>query len=531
MIGSKNYTSRVALHHVLVRLRTVALLAILIGASLVHALSAAAATCEGLSSILLPNGTVTLAETVAAGHFHPPEGGGRGETNSFQDLASFCRVSITSKPSPDSDIRIEVWLPLADWNGSFRATGNGNWGGSLNFAEMATNLRDDFATASTDTGHDGTSVNFALGHPEKLKDFGYRAFHEMTADAKALVKEFYGDGPKVSYVSECGGGSREALSEIQRYPADYDAAGVYGFDGYKTLMHFGQLWVYQATHQEDASYIPPEKYPMIHQAVLDQCDAQVDGIKDGLIENPPSCRFDPDVLQCKGADGPSCLTAAQVQAVRLIYTPVTNPRTKEQLYSALYPGSELGWRAMAGPQPFPNAIEFMKWVILADPNWDYKTRPPNFDSDVALASQPEKSVINADNPNIEEFLGRGGKLLMVEGWADAAIAPGGAVRYYNEVVSKLRDNKLARNSVRLFMVPGMGHCPGKNGAENYDVDTFKILTEWKQSGNAPDQLIATRYQGGTEVGKRLVCSYPRVAVYKGSGRAEDPANFTCKMPK
>ena len=507
MIGSKNYPSQLTFHDVFVKLRTGALLAILIATSLARALSAVAATCESLSSVSLPNAKVTSTQSVTTGQFTPPASS--GPVNAFKDLPAFCRVAITSKPSDDSDIRIEVWLPSSDWNGNFRASGNGNWGGSLNFAEMATNIREGFATSSTDTGHVGTSVSFALGHPEKLKDVGYRAFHEMTVDAKALVTAFYGASPKLSYVRECGGGSRETLSEIQRYPADYDAAGIYGFDGYKTRMHFGQLWVYQATHQEEASYIPPEKYPMIYQAVLDRCDAQVDKIRDGIIENPPSCRFDPESLRCKGEDGPNCLTAAQVQAVRMIYTPVTNPRTKEQFYSALYPGSELGCRPMAGPQPFPNAIEFMKWFVLADPNWDYKTRPPNFDSDVALASQPEKSVINADNPNIKEFLERRGKLLLVEGCADAAIAPGGAVNYYNEVVGKLGGSKLARASVRLFMVPGMGHCPGTNGAENYDVGTFKILTNWKQSGKAPGELIATRYQGGKEVGRRLVCSYPR----------------------
>lgn len=529
MIGTDNSKMRRTSRKLPRGLTRPVLFGILLGVVVVPRLTAAA-SCESLASIALPNATVTLAQLIAAGQFMPPSGVGRGAAKSFNNLAAFCRIQVTSKPSNDSDIRIEVWLPTAEWNGNFQAAGNGNWGGAINFGEMAAIVRSGFATASTDTGHEGTSVSFALGHPEKLKDFGFRAFHEMTVDAKTLVEAFYGRAPKLSYVSECGGGSRESLSEVQRYPADYDAAGVYGFDGYKTLMHFGQLWVYRATHQEADSYIPQEKYPLIHQAVLDKCDAQVDGVKDGAIENPPSCEFDPGVLLCKGADGPSCLTAAQVQAVRTIYTPVTNPRTKKEIYSPLFPGSELGWRQMAGPQPFPNALEFMKWVVFADPNWEYNKRPPDFDSDVALASEPEKTVINSDNPNIKPFLARGGKLLLVSGWADAGIAPGGAVRYYNEVRAKL-GNKAVRESVRLFMVPGMGHCPGINGAENYDIDTFKILQEWKQGGRAPEQLTATHYQNGTPVGKRLVCAYPQVAVYRGSGPANDSANFACKMPK
>jgi feruloyl esterase len=496
----------------------------------VHALPLQAASCESLSMAALPNATITSAQMVAAGQFVPPSGDAKG-AEAFRNLAAFCRIAITSKPSSDSDIRIEVWLPATDWNRNFRAAGNGNWGGAINYLEIGSILRAGFATASTDTGHEGTSVNFALGHPEKLKDFGYRAFHEMTADAKTLAATFYGSAPNLSYVAECGGGSREALSEIQRFPEDYDAAGVWGFDGYKTLMHFGQLWVYAATHQEPGRIIPPEKYPAIHQAVLDQCDARVDGIKDGVIEDPARCHFDPKELLCKGTDGPACLTAAQVDAVRAIYSPVTNPRTKKAVYSGLYPGSELGWGQLGGAQPFPNAVEFLRWVVFADPSWDYKNRPPNFDSDLALANQPEKTVINADNPDIKKFIARGGKLLIVEGWADAAIAPGGAVRYYTEALAKSGGTKGARDSMRLFMVPGMGHCPGVNGAENYDVDAFKVLQDWKQSGKAPEELIATHYQAGKEVGKRLVCAYPKVTVYRGEGAAEDPANFSCKMPK
>jgi tannase/feruloyl esterase len=497
---------------------------------LVPALPIQAASCESLSLVALPNATITSAQTVAPGQFVPPGGDARA-TEAFKNVPSFCRIAATSRPSADSDIRIEVWLPAMDWNGNFRVAGNGNWGGAINYVEMASILRGGFATASTDTGHEGTSVNFALGHPEKLKDFGYRAFHEMTTGAKTLATAFYGPAPKLSYIAECGGGSREALSEIQRFPEDYDAAGVWGFDGYKTLMHFGQLWVYAATHQDPGRFIPPEKYSAIHQAVLDQCDAKVDGINDGVIEDPPRCHFDPKALLCKGPDGPTCLTPAQVDAVRAIYSPVTNPRTKKAVYSSLYPGSELGWSQLGGAQPFPNAVEFLRWVVFADRSWEYKNRPPNFDSDLALASQPEKTVINADNPDIKKFIARGGKLLIVEGWADAAIAPGGAVRYYTEALAKSGNSKAVRDSMRLFMVPGMGHCPGVNGAENYDVDGFKILQDWKQSGKAPDRLIATHYKSGKEVGQRLVCAYPRVAVYRGSGAAEDPANFSCKMPK
>ena len=490
-----------------------------------YALPAMAAPCETLRSIALPDATITVAETVAAGQFTPP-----AETAAragFQNLPAFCRVAAKLKPSTDSDINIEVWLPATGWNGNFQPAGNGNWGGSINFAEMANILRSGFATAGTDTGHTGNAANFAYGHPEKLVDFGYRAFHEMTVAAKGLVSAYYGSAPKLSLINQCGGGSREALASVQRFPADYDAAGVIGFDGHKTTLHFGQIWLYQATHQEPASSIPPEKYPMIHQALLNRCDALADGVKDGIIDNPEACPWDPEEIQCKEGDGPNCLTPAQVEAVRTIYMPVTNPRTKAKVNSQVFKGSELGWAASAGPNPFPNAIEFFKWVVFADPNWDYKARPVNFDSDVAIAQGPALSPLSAVNPDITRFLDRGGKMLIVGGWADAAIAPGASVDYYKAVVAKIGADKV-RESVRLFMVPGMGHCLGTMGADAFDFDSLKVLEEWRAGGKAPEQIVATHYQNGKEVGKRLVCAYPQIATYKGMGNPNDATNFTCK---
>jgi feruloyl esterase len=493
-----------------------------------YVLPAMAAPCETLASTALPNATISVAETVAAGQFTPPAAtAGRG---GFQTLPAFCRVVAKLKPSSDSDINIEVWLPATGWNGNFQPAGNGNWGGSINFAEMANILRSGFATASTDTGHAGSVASFAYGHPEKLVDFGYRAFHEMTVAAKALVSAYYGSGPKLSLINQCGGGSREALASIQRFPADYDAAGVIGFDGHKTTLHFGQIWLYQATHKEPASYIPPEKYPMIHQAILNRCDGLADGVKDGIVDNPEACPWNPEEIQCKEGDGSNCLTAAQVEAVRTIYTPVTNPKTKARVNSQVFKGSELGWGSAAGPDPFPNAVEFFKWVVFADPNWDYKTRPVNFDTDVAIAQGPALSALSAVNPDITGFLDRGGKILIVGGWADAAIAPGASIDYYKAVVAKMGADKV-RDSVRLFMVPGMGHCLGTTGTDAFNFDSLKLLQDWREGGKAPEQIVATHYQNGKEAGTRLVCAYPQIAVYTGAGRPNDAANFVCKLPR
>jgi feruloyl esterase len=491
-----------------------------------------AAPCDSLKSLSLPNTTITLAQTVAAGQFTPSGGGGGRGAAAFREVPEFCRVAATLKPTSDSDIKMEIWMPTAGWNGNFQAAGNGGLAGSIGFAAMGGFVRNGFAAAGTDTGHEGMTGEFIIGHPEKLKDYAYRAFHEMTATSKAVIAAYYGNGPKLSVLNNSGGGGRQALSEAERYPADYDVIAVPGtIDVYATKLHFGQTWVYEATHKTQASHIPPEKYPAIHRAALDKCDALVDGVKDGLIDNPASCAFDPKVIECKGTDSPTCLTPAQVEAARMIYTPVTHSRTKERLYSPLFPGSELGWAGMAGPELFPNAEEYFQWVVFQDPNWDYKKRPVNYDSDWALANKPEMvAIMNADNPDMSAFAKRGGKLLVVGGWADTGTAPGGSVDYYKSVVKKMGE-KRTRDFFRLFMVPGMGHQMGTNGVETFNFDSLTVVMEWRETGKAPDQLVATRYQNGKEVGKRLICAYPQVAVYKGSGAQDDPANFTCKVPK
>jgi feruloyl esterase len=495
------------------------------------ALLLAAAPCETLKSVSLPNTTVTMAQTVIAGQFTQGGGGGRG-SGAFKDVPEFCRVAATLKPTGDSDIKIEVWLPASGWNGNLQAAGNGGMAGSIGFAAMGGFVRNGFAAAGTDTGHVGMTGEFIAGHPEKLKDYAYRAFHEMTVAAKAIVKAYYGSAPKLSVLNNSGGGGRQALMEAQRYPDDYDAIAVPGtIDVYATKLHFGQAWVYAATHKTEASYIPPEKYRAIHQAALEKCDALVDRVKDDIIDNPSSCTFDPKVIECKGADGPACLTPAQVEAARMIYTPPTNPRTKEKLYSPLFVGSELGWEGMAGPELFPNADEYFRWVVYGDPNWDNKKRPVNYDSDYALANKAEiVAIMNADNPDMSAFAKRGGKLLVVGGWADTGTPPGGSVDYYNSVVKKMSE-KQTRDFFRLFMVPGMNHQMGTNGSENFNFDSLKAVMDWQATGKAPDSIVATHYKNGKEAGKRLICPYPLVAVYKGSGAQDNPMNFGCKTAK
>jgi tannase/feruloyl esterase len=513
------------------RIMTHARLAIASGLVWLAASGAAeSATCESLSSLTLPNTTITMAQTVAAGSFVAPgRGGAPGQA--LTDLPAFCRVQATLRPTADSNIKMEAWLPTgAAWNGKFRGTGNGGLGGGagVNTNALANGVRRGYATAGNNTGHEGDS-SYALSHPEQIKDFGYRSAHEMTVTSKALIKAFYGVGPRLSYMAEGGGGTIAALSSAQRYPDDYDTIAVTGMSSYLTRHTFGQMWIWQATHKDAASFIPPAKYPVLHQAALNACDA-LDGIKDGVIGDVAHCKFDPSVTLCKGGGQPpaDCLTAPQVEAAKKIYAGPKNPRTGEEIYSPLYPGSELGWGQLAGGDvPLGIPVEFFKYYVLRDPNWDYKTRPINFDGDVELSNRPEIQPVNAVDPDLSKFFARGGKLLLVDGWADTAVPPKVAINYYTAVVARL-GARAVNESMRFFMVPGMGHGPGTGGAENVNFDALSLIEQWKEKGETPNELVVAHFKDGLETGKRLVCQYPHVAVYKGSGSPEDAKSYNCR---
>jgi feruloyl esterase len=483
-------------------------------------LAAAAASCESLSSLKLDNTTITKAETVAAGSLPAPPARGKGKAgaNPFADLPAFCRVAATIKPTSDSDIKMEIWMPASGWNGNLESNGNGAWTGSISDTTLATGLKRGFAAAQTDTGHEGGSASFALGHPEKLTDFGYRAVHELTVKSKAIVAAYYGTAPKLAYWNGCSAGGRQGIMEALRYPEDYDAivAGAPGINWSGRSMQ--ALWIGQASHKSEASGVPASKFPMIHEAALAACDAK-DGVKDGVIEDPTKCGFDPKTLLCKEGDAANCLTAEQVETVKTIYTPVTNPRTKAELFPPHMPGSEMGWGTMAGPNPFGPGVDLFRYVVFQDPNWDYKTF--NFDSDAARSRDASASM-DVFEPNLDKFFARGGKLIQYHGWADPQISPGSSTEYYTKVAARGK----SKDSYRLFMVPGMAHCQGGDGTDQFDM--LSVLEKWVETKKAPDQVIASRTRNGAVDRTRPLCAYPKVAVYNGSGSTDDAANFTCK---
>lgn len=513
--------------------RTVSAVILMIaGALACSALNAApmnSASCESLAKLALPDTTIDMAEIVPAGGLRLPAPRGGGEEGSadvprYSDLPAFCRVAATIRPTSDSNIKMEAWLPASGWNGKFLAVGNGCWAGSISYSAMAAALVKGFATASTDTGHTGGSGSFALGHPEKLADYAGRGIHEMTVKAKAIADAFYGTGPKFSYFQGCSTGGRQGYTEAQRYPTDYDGIVVGSAANPRSTLALWQTWVGVISMKDPANNIPVSKLPMIHAAVLNACDAK-DGLKDGLIDDPRKCNFDPKVLLCRNGDGPSCLTEAQVQTATRLLTPIRDSRSGVEYSASLLPGSEILWAPdVTGNTPRSSATDHFKYVVFKDPNWDWRTLNP--DTDAPKAAETE-SHINATDPHIQPFLSHG-KLLVSQGWADQNIPPEFAINYWDSVVKTLGGAGKIYGSYRLFMAPGMGVCGGGDGPNTFDM--LGTMQEWVENKKAPDQVIASHSTKGMVDRTRPLCPYPEVAKYRGSGSIDEAANFTCQMP-
>jgi len=484
-----------------------------------------ASSCESLSSLALPNTSITLAQVVPAGAFSLPGTGPAGPQ--FSQLPAFCRVAATLTPSADSDIKIEVWLPAADWNGRFQAVGNGGWAGTISYGALASALQEGYATASTDTGHAGANASFAIGHPEKVIDFAYRAVHEMAVKSKAIIATLYGRAPRFSYWTGCSTGGRQALMEAQRYPEDFDGIIAGAPANNQTQLCAWRIAVEARILQSPASVVPPAKLVLLNRAVLAACDA-IDGVTDGLLTDPHQCQFDPSTLLCRGADRDDCLTAQQIEAVKMGYAPARR-KTGELIYPGLVPGGETGWAMLTGAKPEPGSIDvgMFKFVAHEDPAWDWRTF--DLDRDTSLIDK-KAGFIDAVNPDLSAFRARGGKLLIYHGWNDGgsggAISPQNTVNYYSSVLARMGSQQ--QDWLRLFMVPGMEHCGGGPGPDQ--VNWMAALERWRESAIAPDRLIASRVSNNRVNMTRPICSYPAVAHYNGVGSTNDAANFVCKVP-
>jgi tannase/feruloyl esterase len=505
--------------------------------------------CAKLHNKALSDGKILSAARVAPGEFAPPAGTRRSpEEETFaKKLPAFCRVVAVATPSADSSISIEVWMPESGWNGRFRGQGNGGFAGEIGYGLLEFSVLSGYASAATDTGHSGraTDASWALGHPEKVADFGYRGIHEMTRVAKAVLAAYYGKQPEHSFFASCSNGGRQALMEAQRYPEDYDGILAGAPANSWTHLLTNALGNAQALAAESGSYIPPGKLPAIAHAVNAACDAE-DGVLDGVLNDPRQCHFEPASLQCKDSETSECLTAPQVITLKKLYAGAHGAHG-ELIFPGYLPGAEDGqgawlpWitgTAMGRSLMFAFGGGFFTNMVYENADWDFKS----VTLDQALKTADEKTArnLNAVDPDLSKFSGRGGKLIVYHGWNDPAISALNSINYYESVVKKMGQPK-AEAFARLYMVPGMLHCgdgPGANsfgegpgGPPDPQRNITLALEQWVEKGAAPGALTATKYVNDEEHEgvkmTRPLCPYPQVAKYKGVGDSNDRKNFVC----
>lgn len=488
---------------------------------------ASAEACAALAGLQFGPAEITAAEFIAEEWTSPEVVWGAATV-----ALPFCRVSGLVEPA----INFEVWLPPAEgdnaWNGKLNGVGNGGLAGELNYPAMAAALERGYAAVSTDTGHTGFlgDGSWALDRPDLLVDFGYRAVHEMTRAAKAVSEAFYGETPAYSYFTGCSGGGQQAMSEAQRYPADYDGIVAGAPAMFPTHMWPGELYVAWVTHRSEENMIPEEKLTLINDAVLAACDAD-DGVEDGVLGDPRQCTFDPASLLCEGEDAADCLTADQVDSLQLIYQGLQDPTTGEQFWPPYEMGSELQWPGHIF-EPFSIPPSYFQYMVLEDPEWDWTafdfTDPANFElmRDAHYRLGP---ILNATETDLTAFKELGGKLILWHGWNDQNIAPRNSINYYEDVTEAMGGEENTMDFLRLFMIPGMEHCVGGPGTDTFDA--LGALEQWVENGEAPEMIEAAHLTDGEVTVTRPLCPYPQVAVYSGEGETNDAASFTCELPE
>jgi feruloyl esterase len=500
--------------------------------------------CADLAKLTFEgNTTITVAELVANGSFTTPAG------QMLSGLPEFCRTVGVSKPSADSNINFEVWLPTKTWNGKFMSVGEGGFAGAILFTRLGLdgfldeNIKRGYVTASTDTGHLASDELWAIGHPERVVDFGYRAKHLVTVAAKGLITELYGKAPDYSYHNSCSTGGRQGLVEMQRYPDDYDGVVVGAPIAFQSNIYTYRAWMARLLSVPGAS-LSAGKLSAIQAAAVAACD-KLDGAADGLIEDPRKCTFDLTALLCTADDNDKCLTAVQVDTVKKLYAPLLDPSTRSQVYPGYSRGGEAGWTAFTTFH-LPMALSFFRGIVFEDKTWTFDKF--DLERDLVTATARGGSIMNANGIDYSAAKSRGVKVIMYHGWADPLVQPEFTVQLYDKIAEANGGIDKTKDFFRLFMVPGMAHCsfgpgPSSFGGIGQQVppirdathDLQTTLEEWVEKGKAPDEMIATKYADNapttkTVVSSHLLCTYPQVAKYKGNGDTRDAANFTCSAP-
>jgi feruloyl esterase len=472
-------------------------------------------SCESLAMVALPNTTI---ESAAPDPVNP----------------AVCRVSaITTHPPAGDKVRIWIAIPTANWNGRFLGTGGGGFAGG-NVLGVNQPVAQGYAAGATDTGHEGGSGSFALDASGRLnwqsiRNNAHLGIHEMTVTGKALTQALYGVPPRYAYFNGCSTGGRQGLMEVQRYPQDYDgvvsAAPAINWTRFIPQELWGAVVMNAAGNP-----IPGCKLAAATAAAVAACDG-IDGVKDGVIEDPKRCTYDPRPLVGTSAGECGSFTAADVNLIRRLWE---GPRREDGsfLWYGLPRGADLAqlWGSRGDPlrpQAFGISLDWFRYFLTQNPKLDWSTITPAayerlFDQSVEQYSD----VIGTDNPDLTAFRDRGGKAIVWHGWADQLISAEGTIDYYTRVQQKMGGPKKTAEFIRLFMAPGVGHCGG--GAGPAPFGQLQALHAWVEDGKAPETLTASRLdQSGAVTRSRPLCAYPLVAKYKGSGSTDEAANFEC----
>jgi feruloyl esterase len=533
---------------------------------------AMATPCTNLQSLQLQHTTINSATDNTSGVFVPPG------SAPITGLPAFCRVTATLTPSSDSTIKIEVWLPETKWNGRFLGTGGGGFQGVINYTELSSGLTAGFAATNSDLGTGSSGCNplycgsdgnmgnplaiafgdpaapstGLFGHPERIKDFGYRAIHLMTVQGKEIANAFYGHNAHKAYFAGCSTGGQNALMEAQRFPDDYDGilAGAPAFN--RTHLHMAGLSLWQDTHASPGRFIQPGQMTVINQAVLKQCVGQDGGAKtDTFLTDPRDCHFDPKALLCTGGTlPPACLTADQVTTMQKYYAGTIDPVNGQVINPGAPRGNEtddVTALGLALQERLPEAAFDGLFYWVFGPSFGYPASAvnfANFDFHHAVDTVDDQlaAVLNANSTDLDGFRGHGGKLIMYHGWADPLIPSQSSINYFNALVGNDSHGfqqasfggngnpalQRTQSYARLYMVPGMYHCSGGPGPNTFDALT--PLVTWAETGVAPESLVATKFVNDTPPAVQMtrpLCVYPKIAKYTGSGSSSIAANFTC----
>jgi hypothetical protein len=535
------------------------------GVTLMAAVTTYAATdqdaCQKLASLVLPGRQITSAVQAHAGIFQTPD----GENYNAPD---FCRVRGIARPTTESEIKFEVWLPRKiEWNGRFYQHGEGGGGGAINYGALVGFIRNGAVGVATDDGSQNVcrdSDASLLSQPQKFVDLWYRALGETTRSAKELIRAYYGRAPSFSYFEGCSGGGGYGLQAAQRFPDDWDGILIGAPSNNVTGYYAAMVWYSRAWLDDPQGQILPVKLPAIQRAALASCTSQAH-VLNGIAADPRFCPFDPEVLSCNGPETDNCLTKAQVIALRKIYAGPRNPRTGEQIYAGFPPTFESSWadditgNTLVNPEgTAPSGLYVANRFyrhIFDNPQWNIRMfdfdKSVTFTENKLISGASLKSIMNATNPDLSRLRKRGSKVLMYIGWGDPTQSPLEGIVYYNKVAHEMGGVEKSQDFFRLFMVPGMRHCglgPGANsfgqnvyGFGKYhlgrslqndaDHNIMRALEAWVETGRKPDRIIAAKYVNDDPkrgiAFTRPLCAYPQIAVFRGSGSTTEASNFKC----